>query len=164
MANPLKTRNFNSFPFCALLLKTDKEEGEEYLFYSYPKGERAKKFTALKGVFLSCNSIAKSVAGETADIFAFTLGRGGPKSFINSVEVQPLFDPSKGEESMFKATFADFQRENLLLTIVLPALFADSICNMAVNEALESIQTLLEPGFKPEENTRLDSIFEGLFY
>ena len=41
------------------------------LMYSYPQGQRASRFQKMKGVFLACTSVARSVLGEQPEIFAF---------------------------------------------------------------------------------------------
>ena len=48
-----------------LILHTNKDEGEEYLLYSYPESSgRLKYFESLKGVFLACGGVTNTILGE----------------------------------------------------------------------------------------------------
>ena len=57
-----------------LILHTNKEEGEEYLLYSYPESSvRIKHFESLKGVFLAWGGVTSTILGEPTKIFTFKL-------------------------------------------------------------------------------------------
>jgi hypothetical protein len=60
-----------------LILHTDKEEGEEYLMYSYPHSSmRIKHFEKLKGIFLACSGVSSTIIGEPTKIYSFKIDEG----------------------------------------------------------------------------------------
>ena len=62
--------------------------------YSYPQGQRSSRFQKMKGVFLACTSVARSVLGEQPEIFAFQVsnvrGLQAHEAMINTVKVLPV--------------------------------------------------------------------------
>lgn len=122
--------------------------------YSFPQGQRASKFTKLKGVFLACSSVSRVILGSEPEIFAFQVApdpkqRGAKESAINTVKVLPILDPAnpKDMERCFKASFKGIKREKVEVVIVLPFQFPDGMLLNAATEARRALSQLCRPGF-----------------
>jgi len=72
-----------------MILETNKGEGEEFLLTSYPQNmEYMRWLTSMKGIFLACNGVSKTLLGEDTDVFMFKLGDKSEEGFIGNMRVR----------------------------------------------------------------------------
>ncbi|CAI2382254.1 unnamed protein product [Moneuplotes crassus] len=131
-----------------LLLHTDKDEGEEYMLYSYPHTSmRIKQFQKLKGVFLACSGVTSTILGEPAKIFSFKInerneenryGAIGNLKFQSKVKAKDMMHNSQG---YYKAAFGCSEINKLLVTVILPSSYPDQVCIYAAEECKNFIET-----------------------
>ena len=57
----LLSRNSAELTAGIMILETNKNEGEEYLYYFYKTNENASNFNTIKGVLLASSGIANSI-------------------------------------------------------------------------------------------------------
>eukprot|EP00743_Colponemidia_sp_Colp-15_P009250 GILK01010103.1.p1 GENE.GILK01010103.1~~GILK01010103.1.p1 ORF type:complete len:631 (-),score=84.35 GILK01010103.1:4-1851(-) len=113
-------------PFCALLLDSTRDEGEEFLVYSYPRDtEASKSLLPLKGVFLASNGIVNAVIGQNVRLISL-------KS-VHSAE-------KKDSDTDIKVSISPI--EKWVIALVFPSSIPDLLATSAVEESINYFQLL----------------------
>ena len=76
----LLSRNSSSLNAAILILETNKQEGEEYLFYFYKTNEQSETFQNFKGVILASSGISSTVFYDDFRILSFSTNNNKYKS------------------------------------------------------------------------------------
>ena len=68
----LLSRNSSSLNAAIIILETNKQEGEEYLFYFYKTNDQSNFFQNFKGVILASSGISSTVFYDDFRILSFS--------------------------------------------------------------------------------------------
>lgn len=118
----LLAANKSELNACILILETNKQEGEEYLFYSYKTNDACAPLLNLKGVFLASVGISNSIFGD-------------------DYRIMTVQDNKKGDT--YKVCSKSFLK-NYIISVIMPSITPDNIVLYICNEYIEFVNFFFE--------------------
>ena len=123
------SRNKSELNACIMILETNKQEGEEYLFYSYQTNDSCKDLINLKGIILASVGISNTLFGADYKILIFQeILDNANKNSINS---------------LYKVCSKSYQK-NYIVSVIMPNITPDNIIQYVCQEFIEFLNFFFE--------------------
>ena len=137
----LLSRNSNEINGSIMILETNKEEGEEYLFYFYKTNDYSIIFNNIKGLFLASSGISTSIFYDDYKILSFSI-----------------------DNQLYKST-SKIYLQNYLINVIVPYITSDNILFFICDEFIKFCSLFFENFEDSKKFTNvLNKYSEILFY
>lgn len=141
---------------CVLILYTDKDEGEDNIYFQYKTNEKANKLIKLKDVILASTGISQSILGSDYEIMILEsdIDRENELNFILKNENSCNTNVSKNFNyyTKFKVSSISFLKR-FIISVVLPYSTQDNILKYICYELADSFSSFFE-SFESDEVIR----------